>query len=82
MAQATAVPKRSRTDDSSAAAVRLLPLEVVADRLGTTISFPRTLIKERRIPYVKLGTGKRSPVRIREDVLDAFIARHTVEADE
>lgn len=59
---------------------RLLTVKQVAERLGTTQEFPRRLIKERRITYVKLGPGRRSPVRIPESVLEEFIAGCTVEA--
>lgn len=58
----------------------LLTLEEAAERLGMTIWFTRQLVKERRIRYVKLGAAKQAPVRIREDVLEAFIAEHTIEA--
>ena len=53
---------------------RLLTVEQVADRLGTTVRFPRRLIAERRIEYVKVGRH----VRIAEHVVDAFVAAHTV----
>jgi excisionase family DNA binding protein len=59
---------------------RLLTVDETAERLGTTVHHIRQLIKERRIKYVKLGQARRSPVRIREDVLEAFIADHTIEA--
>lgn len=58
----------------------LLTVDESAERLGTTAHHVRQLIKERRITYVKLGTARRSPVRIKEEVLDAFIDVHTVEA--
>jgi excisionase family DNA binding protein len=50
----------------------------VAERLGTTERFPRRLIAQRRITFVKLG----SHVRIPEEALDAFIAAATVEPAE
>ncbi|WP_306215719.1 excisionase family DNA-binding protein [Actinoplanes sp. RD1] len=43
--------------------------------LGTTDRFPRRLIAERRIAFVKLGTH----VRIKESVLAAYIEASTVE---
>jgi len=55
---------------------RLLTVKEVAARLGTTERFPRRLIAERRIRYVKLG-GRH--VRIPETALDEFIAAGTVE---
>jgi excisionase family DNA binding protein len=54
-------------------AERLLSVEQVADRLGTTTRFPRRLIAERRITFVHVGRH----VRIPERALDEFIARHT-----
>ncbi|MFI1191826.1 excisionase family DNA-binding protein [Micromonospora sp. NPDC020750] len=54
---------------------RLLTVEEAAALLGTTERFPRRLIAERRIAFVKLGTH----VRIRESVLIAYIAESTVE---
>jgi excisionase family DNA binding protein len=54
-------------------AERLLSVEQVADRLGTTTRFPRRLIAERRITFVHVGRH----VRIPERALDDYIARHT-----
>jgi excisionase family DNA binding protein len=56
----------------------LLTVAQAAERLGTTERFPRRLIAERRIAFVKLGTH----VRIAEAVLDDFIAARTIEAAE
>ena len=53
---------------------RLLNVQEVAERLGTTVRFPRRLIEERRIEFVHVGRN----VRIRESVLDAYIAANTV----
>ncbi len=54
---------------------RLLTVKEVAELLGTSERFPRRLIAERRIAYVKVG----SHVRIRASVLAAFIDSGTVE---
>ena len=54
---------------------RLLTVDQVAERLGTTVRFPRRLIAERRIRYVKVGRH----VRIPESALNAFIKDHTVQ---
>lgn len=54
-------------------AERLLSVEQVADRLGTSVRFPRRLISERRIAFVHVGRH----VRIPERALDEYIARHT-----
>ncbi|MEU9329510.1 excisionase family DNA-binding protein [Streptomyces canus] len=58
---------------------RLLNVAEVAVRLGTWEEsgerFPRRLIEERRIAFVKVGRY----VRIRESVVEAFIEAHTVQ---
>ncbi|MFJ8139115.1 excisionase family DNA-binding protein [Streptomyces sp. NPDC096013] len=58
---------------------RLLNVAEVAVRLGTWEDsgerFPRRLIEERRIAYVKVGRY----VRIAESVVDAYIAANTVQ---
>ncbi|MFF3792807.1 excisionase family DNA-binding protein [Streptomyces sp. NPDC001981] len=54
---------------------RLLTVDQVAELLGTTVRFPRRLIKERRITFVKIGRH----VRIPERAVTAFIDAHTVE---
>ena len=53
---------------------RLLDIAEAAALLGTTQRFPRRLIEERRIEFVKIG----SHVRIRESVLNAYIEQCTV----
>ncbi|WBC13364.1 excisionase family DNA-binding protein [Micromonospora sp. WMMA1998] len=55
---------------------KLLTVKEAAARLGTTERFPRRLIAERRIRYVKLGGHH---VRIPEPALAEFIASGTVE---
>jgi excisionase family DNA binding protein len=55
---------------------RLLTVVQVAELLGTTERFPRRLIAERRIEFVKVGRY----VRIRESTLLAFIEAGRVEA--
>jgi excisionase family DNA binding protein len=57
---------------------RLLTVAEAAERLGTTERFPRRLIAERRITFVKLG----SHVRIPETALDDLITASTVPAAE
>ncbi|MFC9932059.1 excisionase family DNA-binding protein [Streptomyces sp. NPDC127190] len=54
---------------------RYLTVDQVADVLGTTVRFPRRLIEERRITYVKVGRH----VRIPESAVRDFIAANTVE---
>lgn len=54
---------------------RLLRVEEVAERLNTSVRFPRRLIEERRIAFVHIGRN----VRIPEAALEAFIAAGLVE---
>ncbi|MEU2748655.1 excisionase family DNA-binding protein [Streptomyces collinus] len=54
---------------------RYLNVDQVAELLGTTVRFPRRLIEERRITYVKVGRH----VRIPESAIREFIAANTVE---
>ncbi|MEU1624120.1 excisionase family DNA-binding protein [Streptomyces sp. NPDC020096] len=54
---------------------RLLEVTEVAERLGTGVRFPRRLIEERRIAFVKVGRH----VRIPESVVEAFIKANTVQ---
>jgi excisionase family DNA binding protein len=58
----------------SPASERLLTLSEVAAILGTSERFPRRLIAERRIEFVKVGRH----VRIRTSALDDFIASGVV----
>ncbi|WP_035797978.1 excisionase family DNA-binding protein [Kitasatospora mediocidica] len=54
---------------------RLLSIAQAADLLGTTERFPRRLIAERRIAFVKVGRH----VRIPASVLAEYIATRTVQ---
>ncbi|WP_333776342.1 excisionase family DNA-binding protein [Streptomyces sp. IBSBF 3136] len=54
---------------------RYLSVDQVAEVLGTTVRFPRRLIEERRITYVKVGRH----VRIPESAVREFIRANTVE---
>jgi len=58
----------------------LLSVPEVADRLGTSERFVRRLIAERRIPFYKLGTGRRCHVRIAETDLINYTAAGRIEA--
>ncbi|UCM89278.1 excisionase family DNA-binding protein [Streptomyces marincola] len=53
---------------------RYLSVDQVAEVLGTTARFPRRLIAERRITFVKVGRH----VRIPESALTAFVEANTV----
>jgi excisionase family DNA binding protein len=54
---------------------RLLTVGQVAELLGTTERFPRRLIEERRIRFVRIGRH----VRIPESALREFISAGLVE---
>jgi excisionase family DNA binding protein len=54
---------------------RYLSVDQVAELLGTTTRFPRRLIEERRIRYVKVGRH----VRIPESAVEEYITARTVE---
>ncbi|MFF4177781.1 helix-turn-helix domain-containing protein [Streptomyces sp. NPDC001750] len=54
---------------------RLLTVDQVAERLGTGLRFPRRLIEERRITFVKVGRH----VRIPESAVNEYVSAHTVE---
>ncbi|WP_046726948.1 excisionase family DNA-binding protein [Streptomyces humi] len=54
---------------------RYLSVDQVAELLGTTARFPRRLIEERRIRYVKVGRH----VRIPESAVYEFVQSRTVE---
>ncbi|MFG2523160.1 excisionase family DNA-binding protein [Streptomyces sp. NPDC048527] len=54
---------------------RLLSVEEVAEALGTTVRFPRRLIEERRITFVKVGRH----VRIPESAVSSYVTEHTVQ---
>jgi excisionase family DNA binding protein len=54
---------------------RLLTMDEAAEVLGTSPSFPRTLITERKIRFVRVGRRLRIP----ESALAEFIALGTVQ---
>ncbi|WP_200871908.1 excisionase family DNA-binding protein [Actinomadura welshii] len=59
---------------------RLLTVAEAAEVLSTSERFPRRLIAERRIRFVRLGEpGRRGHVRIPESALREFIAGGLVE---
>jgi excisionase family DNA binding protein len=60
---------------SSVQVERLLTVAEVAELLGTTERFPRRLIAERRIRFVRVGRH----VRVPESVVREFIEAGTVE---
>jgi excisionase family DNA binding protein len=55
---------------------RLLTVDQVAELLGTSVRFPRRLLSERRITFVRIGRH----VRIPEGAVLAMIEDGTVEA--
>lgn len=59
---------------------RLLTIAQAAELLATSQRFPRRLVAERRIRFVRLGeSGKRGHIRIPESALREFIAAGVVE---
>ncbi|MFE4615780.1 excisionase family DNA-binding protein [Streptomyces sp. NPDC056747] len=54
---------------------RLLTVYQAAELLGTSVRFPRRLIEERRITFVKVGRH----VRIPEPAIAAYIENNTVQ---
>jgi excisionase family DNA binding protein len=62
------------TSDNAAMSGRLLTVAEVADILRTSERFPRRLIAERRIEFVRVGRH----VRISESALADFIASSVV----
>jgi excisionase family DNA binding protein len=54
---------------------KLLTVNQAAERLGTSVRFPRRLIAERRITFVRVGRH----VRIPEEAIDDMITSGTVE---
>jgi excisionase family DNA binding protein len=63
------------TGQTASPVERLLTVGQAAELLGTTERFPRRLIAERRIRFVRVGRH----VRIPESALAEFIASGTVE---
>ena len=53
---------------------KLLTVHQAAERFGTSVRFPRRLIAERRITFVRVGRH----VRIPEGAVDEMIAHGTV----
>lgn len=68
--------KEPDVDGSRGVEDKLLTVGEAAALLGTTDRFPRRLIAERRISFVRIGRA----VRIRRSVLDDFIRTNTVES--
>lgn len=59
---------------------RLLTADQLAERLGCDRRYVYRLTYERRIPFHKLGSGPKAPVRFDEADVDAFIEAYRVEA--
>ncbi|MEU2207366.1 excisionase family DNA-binding protein [Streptomyces hygroscopicus] len=54
---------------------RYLSVREVAELLGTSDRFPRRLIAERRIAYVKVGRHVRIPASVIQEYIDANTVR-------
>lgn len=65
--------KRSRLV-RGAAVDRLLTVKETAEMLGTTDRFPRRLIAERRIEFVKVGRHVRIPLR----AIEVLVSENTI----
>ena len=50
---------------------RLLTVDEVAERLGTSVRFPRRLIAERRITFVRIGRHVRIPEAALVEMIEA-----------
>jgi len=50
---------------------RLLTVDEVAERLGTSVRFPRRLIAERRITFVRIGRHVRIPEAAVVEMIEA-----------
>ncbi|WP_051713461.1 excisionase family DNA-binding protein [Spirillospora albida] len=59
---------------------RLLTIAEAAEYLNTSARFPRRLVAERRIRFVRLGEpGKRGHIRIPESALREYVSAGLVE---
>jgi len=68
-------PRPARPDRQGSAVDKLLNVDEAAVVLGTSSRFPRRLIAERRIRFVRVGRH----VRIPASALDDFVREGTVE---
>lgn len=59
----------------------LLDIPGAAEYLGVTERYVRRLTAERRLPFIKTGSGRTSPVRFDPDKLDEWIEAHSVPVD-
>jgi len=57
---------------------RLMSLKEVADEYGMTVSFWRKMIRERKLPFVKVGGA----VRIKRSDITAWIDENTIDENE
>lgn len=60
----------------------LLTVDQAAEFLGTTPRHVRRLVEERRIPFIKLGSGRAARLRFDQSRLDGWLDAHTVEPEE
>ena len=66
---------------SSRARGALLDIRQAADYLGVTERWLRRKVSEKRIPYLKLGPGRSSPLRFDTAALEGWLADHEIRAD-
>lgn len=59
-------------------AMKLLKPPQVAMLLNSSTSLVYNLMKEGRLPFIRIGTGKQGGKRIREDDLERFLEENRV----
>lgn len=59
----------------------LLDYSQAAKYMGVTERWLRRQVAERRIPYIKLGQGRSSPIRFDTAALEGWLADHEIEAE-
>ena len=59
----------------------LLDIRQAAEYLGVTERWLRRRVAEGRIPYLKLGPGRSSPLRFDTAVLEGWLADHQHESE-
>ena len=65
---------------SSRARGALLDIHQAAEYLGVTERWLRRQLSEKRIPYLKLGPGRSSPLRFDTGDLEAWLIEHRHES--
>jgi excisionase family DNA binding protein len=66
---------------SSRARGALLDIHEAAEYLGVTERWLRRQVSEKRIPYLKLGPGRSSPLRFDTAALEGWLADQEIRED-